>query len=102
VFKSADAGLHWVPTSAGLTETDVSALAIDPRKPTTLYAATNSPDRAGSVFKSTDSGRTWRAFSDGLNPNLRTYLRIYAVDVSRTGRVYAGTEEGFFTATASG
>jgi photosystem II stability/assembly factor-like uncharacterized protein len=102
MFKSTDGGRHWIPANTGLTETDVWALAIDPRKPTTLYAGTNDSGRAGSVFKSTDSGRTWRAFGDGLNPNQRTSLRIYVVAVSHTGRVYAGTEEGFFTAGTSG
>ena len=40
VHKSTDGGTSWRPINAGLTNPDVSDLAIDPAQPTTLYAAT--------------------------------------------------------------
>ena len=44
----------------------VSALAIDPVTPTTIYAGTN--DGSGSVLKSTDGGLSWSVANSGL-PN---------------------------------
>ena len=41
VFKSTDAGGSWRALSTGLTNAEVSALAIDPKTPTRLYAGTS-------------------------------------------------------------
>ncbi|MBW8906735.1 MAG: hypothetical protein JF611_13910 [Betaproteobacteria bacterium] len=62
VLKSTDGGATWVALGADLTGyldrlalfPNISALAIDPLVPTTLYAGT-----PGGVFKSVDSGATW-------------------------------------------
>lgn len=51
ILRSGDAGIHW--SMAGRTDGAVK-LAIDPRDPRVLYAA--SP---GKVAKSADGGRTW-------------------------------------------
>jgi photosystem II stability/assembly factor-like uncharacterized protein len=61
VFKSTDGGETWASTS-GLPLRVVNALAIDPSRPSTIYAATSNPDYAeasAGVFKSTDAGRSW-------------------------------------------
>jgi len=46
VFKSTNGSGNWSTFNAGLTNTNVSALAIDPVTPTTLYAGTYG----GGVF----------------------------------------------------
>src|SRR5688572_29335982 len=56
VYKTIDGGDTWHAVSKGLTDTCVSALAIDSQTPTTLYAGTR-----GGVFKSVDGGTTWQA-----------------------------------------
>jgi photosystem II stability/assembly factor-like uncharacterized protein len=40
VFKSTDGGNTWGVISTGLTDLTVNALAIDPKAPSTIYAAT--------------------------------------------------------------
>ncbi|MGZ4391521.1 MAG: WD40/YVTN/BNR-like repeat-containing protein [Gaiellaceae bacterium] len=100
VFKSTDGGTTWQPENSGLrwrvkahtgkwiTPTmAISALAIDPAHPTTLYAAT---DPRG-VYRSTDAGTTWQPFNAGLTDRNITTLALDA-----TGQtVYAGTgDEG--------
>ena len=46
--------MNWQAVNAGLPDnTSISALAIDPTTPSTLYAGTY-----GGVFKSTDAGGT--------------------------------------------
>lgn len=71
----------------------ITALAIDPVTPTTLYAGTY--DRG--VFKSTDGGASWSA--TGLTNILVTAL---AIDPQTPGTVYAGTEGGGAFKTADG
>lgn len=99
VFKSTDGGTTWQPENSGLrwrvkargkwiTPTmTVTALAIDPAHPATLYAVT---DQRG-VFRSTDAGRSWHGFNAGL-----TDRNVEALALDASGRtVYAGTgDEG--------
>jgi len=46
---------YWVPTSLHLTDGNITALAVDPFDPDTLYAGTASR----GVFKSTNAGAEW-------------------------------------------
>lgn len=62
ISKSTDGGTSWNPADSGLYPL-VNALAIDPLKPSTLYAGT-----AAGIFKSTDGGTTWSLVSSGLLP----------------------------------
>jgi hypothetical protein len=94
VFKSTDSGGTWVNTGLR-TPRYVSALAINPTTPTTLYAGTYS-----GVFKSTDSGGTWAAANTGL-----TKLTVLALAINPTtpATLYAGTYGGgVFKSTDSG
>jgi photosystem II stability/assembly factor-like uncharacterized protein len=104
VFKSIDGGTNWHQTSAWLpririkattvtgeviwtTQTvGVTAVAVDPAHPQTLYAAT-----AGSgVFRSRDAGESWHPFNAGL-----IVRDVIALGIDAKGRtLYAGTEGG--------
>lgn len=53
LFKSTDAGKTW--KSLGDELKNLSAVAINPRKPNEVYAS--SAD--GIIFKSNDEGTTW-------------------------------------------
>jgi hypothetical protein len=94
-----DGGTTW--RSAGSTPAgDVSAIALDPRRPRTLYLST----RQDGAFRSVDDGRTWHRFGArrkgraGLLPGLTELL---AIDSRGQGTVYAG--DGFgVVATADG
>ena len=68
VLKSTNGGGSWSAINAGLTNTDVQALAIDPTTPATLYAGT----RGGGVFKSTNGGQSWSAINAGLTNTVVT------------------------------
>ena len=88
VFKSTNGGRTWQALDlAGVVE----ALAIDPRHPQVLYAATRT-----ALLKSTDGGAHWVALT-GLsyccNPNTSF---VYTITVSRldSRTVYAGTSGG--------
>src|SRR5262245_11308317 len=53
-WKSIDGGSDWTHASTGLPSSDVRDLALDPRTPTTVWAATG-----GGIAKSVDGGQSW-------------------------------------------
>jgi photosystem II stability/assembly factor-like uncharacterized protein len=102
VLKSTDGGGTWHSTSSGLPQwrvkdrthrgkwitltVDVTALAIDPAHPQTLYAAT----AWRGIFQSTNAGKSWHSFNAGL-----TDLDVRVLALDATGRtLYAGTTAG--------
>ncbi len=96
VFKSIDGGETWRSVSTGLTSRNVSALVIDPRVPTTLFAGTIN----GGVFKSTDGAGTWQGVNSGLNDVDATAI---AIDPQNPRMIYAGTADvGAFRSTDGG
>ena len=70
VAVSTDGGRHWTPSNAGMAESAVTHVLLDPRSPKgnrTLYAAAFGR----GVYKSVDNGRTWALKNNGLAPDPR-------------------------------
>jgi photosystem II stability/assembly factor-like uncharacterized protein len=70
VAVSTDGGRHWTPSNAGMAESAVTHVLLDPRSPKgnrTLYAAAFGR----GVYKSVDNGRTWALKNSGLAPDPR-------------------------------
>ena len=64
----------------------ITALAIDPANPSTLYVATSGR----GIFRSTDAGSSWHPFNAGL-----AVLDIKSLAIDATGRtLYAGSFGG--------
>ena len=80
----------WGPTSGV-----VSALAVDPTAPSTVYAGSVG----GGVWKSTDGGANWSPTSDG-QPSLA--IGSIAIDPSNHTVIYAGTGAVFDGGSQSG
>ena len=55
IYKTTNGGDTWTRAFSGIT---AGALAVDPARPTTIYAAVHG--RKERVARSTDGGRTWR------------------------------------------
>lgn len=87
VFKTTTSGTVWFATNSGLTNTNVTSIAIDPATPSTLYVGTIT----SGVFKSTDSGASWSPSSTGLS-NLR--ITSIVVDPVTPATLYVGTNAG--------
>ena len=88
VFRSVDGGANW--TALGLTGW-VSAIAVVPGAPATVYAGLSPNSFPYGVFKSTDGGETWTD----------TGLAEGVVSMSVSGStVYAGTINGVFASSA--
>ncbi|MFI5365340.1 MAG: WD40/YVTN/BNR-like repeat-containing protein [Candidatus Binatia bacterium] len=82
-------------TTHGPYGESVTALAIDPITPSTLYAGT-----VGGVFRSTNSGGSWGAVNTGLSD---LFVSALAIDPTTPSTLYAGTVgSGVFQSTNSG
>ncbi len=103
VFKSIDGGQSWTAANSGLPVISfpsippiVSALAIDPSSPDTIYAGVFGTSTDG-VFKSTDGGASW------TNSVLfNTPVLAMVIDPSDPAILYAGTGDGIFKSTNGG
>ena len=95
VYKSTNSGGSWSAASTSLTVNWVSALAINPGTPATLYAGTYG----GGVFKSTDGGGSWSAANTGLTNH---WVNALVIDPTTPATLYAGTNGGVYKSTNSG
>jgi photosystem II stability/assembly factor-like uncharacterized protein len=103
MLKSTDAGQTW--SAMGLTDVDVSALAVDPVNPGVLYAAiaTAYPDGRPGLVKSTDSGATWSSINTGLAAINASRIPITALVLdAKNAILYLGTSGGGVFRSADG
>src|SRR5436305_5390840 len=83
----------WTALGPGNIGGRTRALVVDPRQPSALYAA----GVAGGVWKSTDTGVSWRPLAD-LLANIA--INSLAMDPANSSVLYAGTGEGYFNIDA--
>ena len=101
IFRTTDGGQTWQKVLYRDENTGGSDVEIDPSNPNLIYASLWEGRQApwedhndyggdgGGLFKSVDSGNTWRRLAKGLPQNL---LQInLAIAPSQTTRLYAST-----------
>ena len=93
VWRSGDRGKTWAKVAAGLPHDNIERVVADPRNPRTVYAvfgnakpvASGAPWIPGGVFKSVNTGTTWRGINNGLdlhtdtNPNFTARFKAFCV-----------------------
>jgi photosystem II stability/assembly factor-like uncharacterized protein len=98
VLKSGDGGRHWQRAVSGFDasafDTRVYNIAIDPRRPRTLLAATTT-----GLWRSRDGAATWLPVAK--LPKFRDIAAI-AFDPSDQRVAYAGGDKGLFRSTNAG
>ncbi len=87
VRKSSDGGNTW--TASGLIG-PVNSIVIDPKNPSTIYAAVSSFSPQPGVMKTTDSGATWQRVWPALPGNVDPGVVALAIDPETPATVYAG------------
>jgi photosystem II stability/assembly factor-like uncharacterized protein len=104
VFKTTNGGETWMPTGPGMSEFPiVYALAVDPVTPYVLYAGTRNqqtgPPWGGGLYKSINSGETWKKCSKGMSED---WVYDIAIDPSDHNTIYAATHsKGVFKTTSA-
>ncbi|MFG0320567.1 MAG: WD40/YVTN/BNR-like repeat-containing protein, partial [Planctomycetota bacterium JB042] len=116
LYRTTDGGETWTRHLAAGPYTGVTDVAIDPRDPDVVYAATHQRHRTvaalidggpeSGIHKSTDGGATWRRLKRGL-PSGDVGKIALAVSPQRPDVVYAtielpGGEGGFWRSSDRG
>jgi photosystem II stability/assembly factor-like uncharacterized protein len=109
IFRSGDGGANWVPANAGLPNTAVAAIAIDPRNPSTLYVGTSAYEatseetwRDSGLFRSTDRGESWTVITPPRLCGRGAYFRGVALDPRNPSKLYAAFSLGIFKSVDAG
>jgi len=74
-LRSTDTGAHWAESLQSLAKTQVHAVFVDFRTPTTVYVGTGV-----GVLRSDDSGQNWSGIASGLPRD----HPIYAIELAGT------------------
>ena len=91
VYKSTDAGENWTEFDQGLPDRPVWRLAVDPFKPTLVYAVVYEGPAGNGLYKSTDGGEQWyRTNVPGDQVNM------FAIAPSNSNIIYAASEDSPF------
>ena len=102
IYRSVDGGLYWRRIDGGLPRDQLGhvagavALAADPNRSDTLYAATTL---SGGLYRSLDDGSAWSLASAGLPEEPVLGL---AITTGGPTRLYAATPRGLFLSTDRG
>jgi photosystem II stability/assembly factor-like uncharacterized protein len=111
MYRSEDAGKHWVSIEQGLPSTFGFPAAAHPRDPDTLFllplngdtAGRFVPDAAAAVWRTRDAGATWQALRQGLpqrNAFFGVLRQAMATDARTPMGLYFGTSSGALYASA--
>jgi photosystem II stability/assembly factor-like uncharacterized protein len=93
IFKSTDSGAHWTTINKGLPSNQgatgalplVVGFAVDPARPSTLYAGTYG----NGLYRSTDGGSNWSSASGAMRSTFVTTLAF-----GQSSALLAGTLGG--------
>jgi photosystem II stability/assembly factor-like uncharacterized protein len=96
LYRSEDNGHTWTGTPL---PDGISAIAIDPRTPATLWAAGSARSNTAEVFVSLDGGNRWQRVDGALRAG---DLRVVLVDPQQSSTVYAAGAGGLFKTSDGG
>jgi photosystem II stability/assembly factor-like uncharacterized protein len=92
VYKSSDAGAHWLQSSTILMAMDI---VLSPDDTSTIYAShgnLNSTMNPG-IYKTTNAGTTWTQLTNGL-PSTNFGRTALAISPAAPSTIYAGISNG--------
>jgi|GEM_PF-2085995 len=95
LFVSTNGGKTWRVAPQDIGNAAIEALAIDPRKPQSVYIGAHS----WGVFKSSDAAVHWTLANQGLRG---AAVNCVALDASHSGTVLAGTDGAGLWKTSDG
>jgi len=87
VWKSVDAGAHWLPITDTQASLAVGAITIDPTNHNIIYVGTGEDNFSGDsyygagILKSTDGGATWAHYTSVFTANYAGGEQIGAIAV---------------------
>lgn len=106
VFRLDETSRSWIDISLGIRNKNILAIGADSGGKTIYAGAGVFQDKKGrfesipSLYKSTDSGRTWEKADKGLPSDLLVFS--IAVNSQKQDRIYIGTSEGLYRSIDGG
>ena len=98
LYKTTDGGETWKPILQITENTGITDIAMDPRNPDVMYAASYQRRRNTStivaggpdagIFKTTDGGKNWKPLKEGL-PNVDLGRIALAISPQKPDVIYA-------------
>lgn len=104
IWKTINAGTSWAPLADMMANINVSALAMSPSDPNTIYAGTGESflgSRGLGIFKTMDAGTTWSQLPSTNTPDFYLVPDI-VLSPNNTNHIYAGTETGIWYSPNAG
>ncbi len=100
-WRTKDGGQTWQPLSDALSTLFTGAIVVAPSDPRVLYLGTGEANNSAlsyygrGVFKSTDSGRSWRLLTNGngTNPLDGRAVSKIVVDALNPNLIYVSTSD---------
>lgn len=89
IYKTTNAGQKWQAVNHGLSNGEVRALAVDPKRSEKLFAATTH-----GLFGSTDGAASWQAVDYGNDK--KPLVTVIAIDPHDSNVIYAAAS-GYFS-----
>jgi photosystem II stability/assembly factor-like uncharacterized protein len=98
VWKTTDAGVHWVALTDGLGSISSGDIAVDPVNPNILYYGTGENNYSGDsqygagIYKSTNAGVSWTNILNAAT--VGTNVSKILIDPLNTNNVYCASATG--------
>ena len=99
IYKSVNGGANFTKISTGLGATSITAMAVHPTQPQTLYVTNGGWTATNHIYKTTDGGNTWQNVTGNL-PNVP--CNTIVIDPAHAEMVYAGTDLGVYVSVDAG
>lgn len=96
VMASNDGGETFSASNRGYVYRQVTALLVDRRDPSVLYAGVANDKEYGGFFVSRDGGASWMQMAGGLGGR-----DVFALQQAADGSLVAGTNDGIFALSQS-
>ena len=105
LWLTTDAGQSWTPLTDKLPINGVSAIAIDPKAPETMYISTGDKDAIRysgcvGILKSTDGGKTWSTTGlQGTQEYNTLMVHEILIHPDNSNIIYVATNRGLLKST---
>ncbi len=106
LWKSTNNGAGWTSNTDQFTTLGVSAIAIDPQNPNTMFIGTGDRDASDTygtgIYKSTDGGSSWS--TTGFSNSIQGFVIVSRVLVhpTQSNIIIAATSNGIHKSTNGG